>query len=149
MKRKAPEGKGNGDSDDGKSLKLWRCNEKVTLVDNDGDGFAHGVIIDGEPCPSVWLNSSMDNSEDPPAFWVLMKVTSVTNNAVDLPSDSCFAHDGADLSKSQLRPKALEELEEGILIWHDYVRPRMLASKTVKKSRTKELVKGSKKKGRR
>ena len=121
----------------------------MTLVDNEGDGFAHGVIIDGEPSPSVWLNSSMDNSEDPPAFWVLMKVTSVTNNAVDLPSDSCFAHDGADLSKNQLRPKALEELEEGILIWHDYVRPRMLASKTVEKSRTKELVKGSKKKGRR
>ena len=149
MKRKAPEGKGNGDSDDGKSLKLWRCNEKVTLVDNDGDGFAHGVIIDGEPSPSVWLNSSIDNSEDPPAFWVLMKVTSVTNNAIDLPSDSCFAHDGADLSKNQLRPKALEELEGGILIWHDYVRPRMLAAKIVKQSRTKELVQGSKKKGRR
>ena len=139
-------------SDDEEELKIWRCNEKVTLLDADGDAFAHGVVIDGEPDPSVWDNSSADYSTDPSGYWVIMKLTSIVSNAIDLPADSCFAHDGHDLAKSQLKPKALMELEEGFLVWHDYLRPRMLAPKTVKKSKnasTRDMVKGSKKKCRR
>ena len=143
MKRKVSE------VSDEEELKIWRCNEKVTLVDNDNDGFAHGVVVDGEPDPSIWDNCSKDFSADPSGFWVVMKVTSVSNNAIDLPADSCFAHDGADLNKHQLKPKGLCELQDGILIWHDYLRPRMLALKTPQKSKTKEPVKGSKKKSHR
>jgi hypothetical protein len=140
-------------SDDEEELKIWRCNEKVTLLDADGDAFAHGVVIDGEPSPTIWNNSNSkvatNYADDPAGYWVVMKLTSVVNNAIDLPADSCFAHDGHDLAKSQLKPKALMELEEGFLVWHDYLRPRMLAPKTVKKSKnasTRDMVKGSSKK---
>ena len=43
MKRKVPE------VSDEEELKIWRCNEKVTLVDNDNDGFAHGVVVAASP----------------------------------------------------------------------------------------------------
>ena len=79
----------------------------------------------------------------------MLKVTSVSNNAIDLPADSCFAHDGSDLNKHQLKPKALAELQDGILIWHEYLRPRMLALKSVKRVKPKELAKGSKKRSHR
>ena len=140
-KRRADEGSGE-------QIKIWKINEKVSLLDNDGDAFAHGFVIDGEPDATVWDQSSADNSQDPAGYWVIMKLTSVVNNAIDLPADSCFAHDGHDLGKNELKPRALIDLEEGILIWHDYLRPRMVASKSAKKAKkasSKGLDKGSKK----
>ena len=117
-------------------------------MDADGDAFAHGVVIDGEPDPHIWDNSSLDNSDDSAGYWVIVKLTSVSNNDINLPKDACFSHDGHDLNKQDLKPKALAEATEGILIWHEYLHPRMLASKSAKKARTapcKGLVKGSNK----
>ena len=57
------------------------------MLDADGDAFAHGVVIDGEPDPTIWDNSSADYSDDPAGYWVIMKLTSVVSNAIDLPAD--------------------------------------------------------------
>ena len=144
MKRKVDD-----DDDEEEELKIWKFNDKVSMLDADGDAFAHGVVLDGEPDSSIWDSSRADNSTDPSGYWVIMKLTSIVSNAIDLPADACFAHDGRDLCKNELKPKALMELEEGFLVWHDYLCPRMLAPKSVKKSKnasTRDMVKGSKKK---
>ena len=130
--RKADQGQREDDT-----VTFWKRGQLVSLQDKDGDAFAHAVVIDGEPCATIFDNNELVSSEHiEPGWWVHLKITSVNDQRILLPNDSCFSHEGGTLAKNELKPKALMEFKEGIVIWHEYVVARMLAKKQPKRTST-------------
>ena len=119
------------------TVTYWKKGQLVSLQDKDGDAFAHAVVWDGEPCPSLFDKNELVKSEHvQPGWWVHVKITSIVQQHIQLPNDSCFSHEGETMPKNELKPKALLELHEGFIIWHEYVVARMIANKKPRRTST-------------
>ena len=119
------------------NLRLWLKNELISLQDDDGDAFAHGYILDGEPELAMFENNHLvDDKYVHARWWVKVKITSVVNSKINLPTDCCFDASGGVLKPCNLFPKALQEQVLGIVIWHQYIVQRQLAPKVYKRTST-------------
>ena len=82
------------------TIRLWKEQELISLHDDDGDAFAHDVLIDGEPEPDN--NDLVDAEHVQARLWV--KITSVVTAKISLPKDCCFDFDGNEVQANSLKP---------------------------------------------
>ena len=121
---------GHVKGEDADAIRLWKHGVLISLQDDDGDAFAHGSVVDGEPTPDIFDDNEMVSAEHvEPRWWVHVKITSVVDPRIKLPPDCVFSHDGVVLPDNDRTPKALQELEDGIVIWHEYVVARKMGKK--------------------
>ena len=87
------------------TIRLWKKQELISLQDDDGDAFAHGVVLDGEPEPDIFDENDLVDAEFVQArWWVKVKITSVVNAKISLLKDCCFDFDGNELQANSLKP---------------------------------------------
>ena len=121
--------------EDADAINVWKAGMLISLRDDDGDAFAHGSVIDGEPSPDIFDDNALVSAEHvEPGWWVHVKITSVVDPRIKLLPDCVFSHDGQELPNNDRTPKALQELEDGIVIWHEYVVARKMGKKKPRRS---------------
>jgi hypothetical protein len=126
----APTKKGADEEDDDEPRK-WDAGERISLNNANGEAMCHGEVLDGEPNLAELFGEDhkyVRTSQQNPNWWVHVRVSHPTNNSnCVLEVDYVFDHEGGALSKTQRSIKNLCDLEEGVIIWWEYVASRMIA----------------------
>ena len=133
-------------NDDGDVPRTYKSGDLMSIVDGDGVAIAHGHILDAEPPLDVFNDNDLVSTEScQPNWWLLCKITTLTKNSVELQKDSVFHADGTTMNRTELRCSAMKDFEDGFIIWHAYVVPRM--RNTTKASRKNSVVQKPLRKG--
>ena len=110
-------------------------------IQSSDDVLAHGCVIDGEPDVSnLFEDQDLVHEEVRlPSLWLMVKLVTVVRGAGDdiLMEDHVFFPDGTAMNdmERKVRYLARDHKEEGFLIWHEWVVPRVRASQKSKKRR--------------
>ncbi len=86
-------------------------------------------MLDGEPNLADLFDDHkyVSTIQQNPNWWVHAKVALPTNNSnCVLEADCVFDHEGGRLGKTQRKIKNLCDMEDGIIIWWEYVFSRMI-----------------------
>ena len=88
--------------EDADAINVWKAGMLISLRDDDGDAFAHGSVIDGEPNPDIFDDNALVSAEHvEPGWWVHVKITSVVDPRIKLLPDCVFSHDGQELPNNE------------------------------------------------
>ena len=123
--------KGVDVADDEDEPKRWNAGDRISLNNADGEAMCHGEVLDGEPDLATVFGPShryVNTSQQHQNWWVHVKVAHPTANSnCVLEVDYVFDHEGEVLTNAQRRIKSLCEIEDGVIIWWEYVASRMIA----------------------
>ena len=76
----------------------YKSGDLISIVDGNGH------VLDAEPALDVLENNDLVSPEScQPNLWLLCKITTLTNNAVELQKDSVFHGDGTTMNRTELR----------------------------------------------
>ena len=113
-------------------------------IQSSDEVLAHGCVIDGEPDASVLFDDQDLVHEEVrlPSLWLIVKLVTVVRGAGDdiLMEDHVFFSDGCAMNDQERKVKYLarDQKENGFLIWHEWVVPRVRAAKKAQKRRKKK-----------
>lgn len=116
-------------------------------MDDDGNVMAHAVIIDDEPPITDYRYDDVNNGR--PGMWKVIRITSIARGYGKVALGAGFVYDPEE--KEPIGPpndtlESLVALDDGVMIYSQYLRRRRLASKVV---RGNQARKKQKKKARR
>ena len=126
-----PTKKGADEEEDDDEPRKWDAGERISLNNANGEAMCHGEVLDGEPDLASLFGEDhkyVRTSQQNPNWWVHVRVNHPTNNSnCVLEHDYVFDHEGGALKTTQRSIKNLCELDEGVIIWWEYVASRMIA----------------------
>ena len=127
----APTKKGADAADDDEP-KQWDAGERISLNNSGGEAMCHGEVLDGEPNLADLFGEDhkyVSTNQQNPNWWVHVKVSLPTSNSnCVLDADCVFDDEGGCLNNTQRRIKNLCEMEDGVIIWWEYVSSRMICA---------------------
>jgi hypothetical protein len=126
----APAPKAAQQPDDGTPLR-FKTRTPISLVDCEGTAMAHGNIIDDEPdVTSQELCGGLE-----PGHFKKISLIGVCRGwgTTGLQRDEIFDSDIQPFaSKKRKLQELLADCDDGLYIWHEYVKPRIRSSKKVR-----------------
>jgi hypothetical protein len=128
-----PPRRANEQNDESPRPRFYRTNDQISFLGHGDEVMAHGSILDGEPDTS---HSSEMLQYEHSGYWKYVDITSVARGwgATALASDAVYNEHCTSLGKDKHRTLAALEKrgDDGFMIWHEYVVPRVRPKKGAK-----------------
>ena len=137
-----PNSDSEDEGDDGMAtVRSWKVNDLATLICGEGNAIAHAQILDDEPDLSEH-NAQNDEFTFEQSHWKEVNITAIIRgySQFEIAKDQVYTSDG--LAFDDHRKRRLHELQhlDSVVIWHDYLRPRMRSTKTKSKKSNKKMA---------
>lgn len=123
-----------GDAGGAVRARKWQTGAQISFVDGNGDPFAHGQVLDDEPCTAALQRSfgvDDDVDEFPVGLWKLVTIKVVVRgwNTFELEADMVYSETSDKIAQKQRKISELAQLR-AFIVWHEYVAPRVRAVKS-------------------
>jgi hypothetical protein len=139
---------GKGGKGDEKPRK-WVGDERISLIDADGEAMCHGTVEDAEPNLDVFgdAHKYVNTNLQKLGWWIHVKLTHATYNSdFTLDVDCVFSIEGVTLNSTARRIKSLCDQQDGVLIWWEYLVDRKISATVSKSRKSTGTSKGASKK---